>query len=108
MEETISQSEGKKNTVMAVVAYILFFVPLLAEDSKNDSFVRYHVKQGLGFFLACVAAIFIMMVPVIGWIAILPMYVFLIICWITGILNALKGKEKPLPLIGKYAEKISI
>ena len=39
------------NTGMAVLAYILFFIPLLT-DAKNDPFVKFHVKQGLVLFLA--------------------------------------------------------
>jgi len=30
----------------------------------------------------------------------------LIVVWIIGILNALNGKEEPLPIIGKYAEML--
>jgi len=36
---------GQKNTAMGIIAYIVFFVPLLT-SSKNDPFVKYHVKQG--------------------------------------------------------------
>ena len=45
---------GNKNTMMAVIAYILFFVPLLTGDAKKDSFVKYHTKQGLVLFLLAV------------------------------------------------------
>ena len=48
------ESKGeKKNIGMAIVAYILFFVPLLTDD-KNDPFVRYHVRQGLAFLIAAI------------------------------------------------------
>ena len=43
-----------KNTTMAIIAYIIFFVPLLTGDAKKDSFVKYHVKQGLVLFLLVV------------------------------------------------------
>jgi uncharacterized membrane protein len=108
MEEAINQTEGKKNTGMAIVAYILFFIPLLVDSAKDDPFVKFHVKQGLVFFLACAATGIFIMVPVIGWLAALPMYIFLTICWIIGILNAIQGKERELPLIGKYAQKINL
>jgi len=64
-EETPSQNPGQpseplktkteeKNTGMAIVAYILFFIPLLT-DAKKDPFVKYHVKQGLVIFLAWIS-----------------------------------------------------
>lgn len=96
----------KQNTAMAIVAYILFFIPLLT-DAKNDPFVKFHVKQGLLLFLSCLVV----------WVisAVLPFYVWWKIYWIfhlgllalfiIGVINAAGGKEKELPLIGKLASK---
>jgi len=98
----------KKNTGMAIVAYILFFIPLLT-DSKNDPFVKYHVKQGLGLFICGVA------VSILSWI--LPWYfrwivnllsLGVFILFVIGVIAASKGEEKPLPLIGKFAEQLKI
>lgn len=88
----------EKNTGMAVVAYILFFVPLLTE-SKNDPFVKYHVKQGLVLFLAWVAVSAVAMV--IWPLSILNLG--LLVLLVLGIINALHGKEEPLPLIGQFS-----
>lgn len=51
--QTQSSSKKEKNTGMAIVAYIIFFIPLLTE-AKNDPFVKYHVKQGLVLFIGWV------------------------------------------------------
>jgi uncharacterized membrane protein len=95
---------AKHNTLMAVLAYILFFIPLLT-DAKNDPFVKFHVKQGLVLFIACLAGGIIGRLPVIGWMLMMPINIFLLILWVMGVLNALGGKEKQLPLIGQYASK---
>ncbi|MFA6547515.1 MAG: hypothetical protein WCT11_01050 [Candidatus Magasanikbacteria bacterium] len=97
---------GGKNTTMAVIAYILFFVPLLTGDAKKDAFVKYHVKQGLVLFLLAV------LINVIGWVV--PFYLWYTISWILslvmlvllvlGIVNAVNGKQEPLPVIGKFAD----
>jgi len=97
---------GNKNTTMAVVAYFLFFVPLLTGDAKKDPFVKYHTKQGLVLFLLAIA------INVVSWIV--PFYVWWRISYllslcslallIIGIVNAVNGKEKPLPVIGKFAD----
>lgn len=98
-------TSGGKNTAMAVVAYILFFVPLLTGDAKKDAFVKYHTKQGLVLFLLAV------LINVVGWI--IPFYFWYSISWllslgtlvllIIGISNAVSGKQQPLPLIGKFS-----
>lgn len=100
----VSQS-SKKNTGMAVIANILFFIPLLT-DAKKDPFVKFHIKQGLVLFIGWVIAAIIARLPVLflfAWILDIALLVLLIM----GILNALAGKEEQLPLIGKYAEKFN-
>lgn len=102
--ETPKTGEGQ-NTAMAIIAYILFFVPLLTGDAKKDPFVKYHTKQGLVLFLLAV------LINAIGWIV--PFYFWwrissilslgTLILLIIGIKNAMNGKQQPLPLIGKYS-----
>jgi len=112
MEETkqtnqnSADASGKKipNTGMAVLGYIIFFIPLLTE-AKTDPFVKYHVRQGFILFITCVVSMIIGKIPVIGSIASLALSVGILILLVVGILNALNGKQTPLPFIGKYAEK---
>ena len=44
----------------------------------------------------------------IGWIIFAGIWIFLLILFIMGLINSLTGKTEPLPVIGKYAEKINI
>jgi uncharacterized membrane protein len=101
----IQQAEPKDiadNKAMAVLAYILFFVPLLA--AKQSKFAMYHANQGLTLFLALVAVnIVSSIIPIIGWLIIGPLAnLGLFILAIVGILNAVGGRCKPLPLIGGF------
>lgn len=100
------KKSGGKNTGMAIVAYIIFFVPLLVEGAKNDPFVKYHVKQGLALLLLSVAvSILGSIIPFIGWFIILPVgSIFVLVLLIMGIVNAVNGVEKPLPVIGSIGE----
>lgn len=92
-----------KNTGMAVIAYILFFVPLLTE-AKNDPFVKYHVKQGLVLFIADVIVMIGSSLPVIGWFLIAPIgWIAVLVLLVIGVMHAVNGEEKELPVIGKYA-----
>jgi len=106
MMENVPVIGKEKNIAMAVIAYIIFFIPLLTGDAKRDSFVKYHTKQGLVLFLLVV------LLNVINWI--LPFYIWWTINWILslgtlvllilGIVNAVNGKQEPLPVIGKFAD----
>ena len=107
MNQSSSSGEQKKNTGMAMIAYILFFVPLLT-DAKNDPFVKYHVKQGLVLFIFAVASsIITMILPIIGWMLSPILNLIVIVLLIMGIMNASGGKEKELPVIGKFAENFT-
>ena len=106
MAENTPAVGGNKNTTMAAIAYILFFVPLLTGDAQKDSYVKYHVKQGLVLFLL------VMLLNASDWI--MPFYFWLTIKWvlnlgtlillIIGISNAVGGKQQPLPGVGKFAD----
>lgn len=104
MDETVVGS--KKNTGMAAIAYVIFFLPLLT-DSKNDPFVKFHVKQGLVLLVAWVVNMVVGMIPILGWILFPLVGILLFVLFIIGILNALGGKEKELPLIGKLASNFN-
>ncbi|MCL1873201.1 MAG: zinc-ribbon domain-containing protein [Clostridiales bacterium] len=94
--------------VMAVLAYFIFFIPLLA--APEDKFARYHANQGLICVLAAIAlgivrAIFF----VIFWGALWRVFSLIFnlawlgwaALWIMGIINAAQAKTKPVPVIGE-------
>jgi uncharacterized membrane protein len=107
-------NDAEQNKGMAVVAYILFFIPLITGDHKKSPFVMYHTNQGAVLFITCVAlsvassilttilyrlplgliSIFGLITPLVG--------IVMFVLFIIGILNALKGIMKPLPVIGKF------
>ena len=93
--------QKKKNKLIAALAYVLFFIPLLA--CKDDEFAMYHANQGLLLLLfGWGGSVVLSLIPIIGWIMLifypLVTFVFLVI----GVINALKSEKKPLPLIGGF------
>ena len=104
MEENQPKLGKPKNIGMAIVAYVIFFIPLLTE-AKDDPFVKYHVKQGLVLFLAAIVVwLFAHVVPILGFLIAPFLDIILFVLLIIGIINASQGNEKPLPLIGSFAE----
>jgi uncharacterized membrane protein len=97
---------GGKNTGMAILAYILFFIPLLA-GAQKDPFVKYHVKQGLVLFCLWVIVWFLSVLVPWYWLSIHWLFSLLdlgiFVLMILGIVNAANGKQEPLPLVGQFA-----
>ena len=90
----------ESNKLMAAISYIwiLFLVPLFA--AKDDAFARYHANQGLVLFLVSIVIGIIGLIPLVGTIIALIGGIVTFVFMILGIVNALKGEMKPLPLIG--------
>ncbi len=101
-----NKTESSDNTVlMAIVAYFIFFLPLLTEYKNND-FVKYHVKQSILILIVYVAIAIFGTIPFIGAIIAPIATMAAMVLWILGVVNAAGKKKEPLPLIGKYAEEL--
>ena len=115
-EDTSAEYDKKDvedNKIMAVLAYlgILFLVPLLA--APNSKFARFHANQGIvlaitevaySIVYSILAAIF-SMIPVLGGILTVVLglvWIVFLVFVILGIVNAVNGKAKELPVIGKF------
>ena len=94
----------QENKVFAILAYlgILFIVPLLA--APNSKFARYHANQGLVLFITwlvvLVVSFIFILIPVLGTIIRVLLYLSILALLVIGIVNASQGKAKALPLIG--------
>ena len=92
--------DAQDNKGKAIVAYIIFFIPLLA--AKESKFARFHANQGLNVLLLSIAvSILGAFIPFIGWVISAGGSIGCIVFVILGIINAANGEMKELPLIGK-------
>ena len=97
--------DAERNKGMAIIAYILFFVPLLTGDYKKSPFVMYHTNQGTLLFIASVAGMVvssILTVILIGLVLMPLCGIAVLVLFIIGIINVLNGRMKPLPVIGRF------
>ena len=117
------KSDAETNKWMAVLGYILFFIPIIVGAHKTSPFVKFHVNQGFLFFclwlvysivqniviaiafstrvysygsLYAYGSQYLIVTTILGLI-----YIPIFILGVLGIINAATGKTKPLPLIGK-------
>jgi len=109
--KTFDPADIEQNKTMAGLAYILFFLPLIA--CKDSQYGRFHANQGLLLLLLSVVgsiAISFVSSTLIAftwrlfWFTSLLHGAFgllIIFLVITGLINGLNGKAKPLPIIGE-------
>ncbi len=102
------KNSGKTKKLMGVLAYLgpLVIIPYLT--SKDDPFVKFHIKQGL---VLLVIDVIIWLLEIVFW----PLWLLfkliklaVLVLTIIGIVNVVKSKEKKLPLVGDYARYFKI
>ncbi len=105
--------DAQENKAMAVLAYILFFIPLLTGAHKTSAFAKFHTNQGTVMAIASITwsiaygilSAILVFIPYIGWLLMMIIgltgFVLPILC-IVGIVNAVNGQMKPLPLVGGF------
>ncbi len=104
-EEKTTDEERKdieEHKAIAAVAYLIFFLPLLA--SPDSQYGRFHANQALLLLITVLGINTIgSIIPIIGWFLILPLgFIFTLVLFIIGIINAAYGKKERLPLIGGF------
>ena len=104
-EEKAGVSEdGKLWAILTSVILILFFIPLWIVKPR-DSYSAFYAKQAFLLLIASIVVSILGGIPIIGTFIIGPIGGLLVfILWIWGIVNSASGKQKPLPVIGKWAE----
>lgn len=115
------------NTPQRFPAFIAYFLPVIGWiyvwifQNKNR-FAKFHMRQSVGLFLS--AVLIIVAWGVVTWllswipygfifgIALFSLamvaYVFCVIAWIIGMVNALRYREAYLPIIGRYSSRLPL
>lgn len=103
----IDPADADNNVAMGILAYIIFFIPLLA--ARDSKFAMYHANQGFVLFLSAVilnvAANIIgrLLLPFYAWYYLIDLVnLAVFVMAIIGIVNAAQKKTVPLPIIGQY------
>ncbi len=78
--------------VTGIVAYITWIGLLIAVLAGDKEGAKFHINQALVILLFSLLSA----IPCIGWI----WGVFMLVCWVMGLIAAVNEEEKPVPLIG--------
>lgn len=98
---TVSAS---KNVLMAALSYLGPLVIVSYLTSKDDPFVKFHIKQGLVLLVIEVAVWFLGSTMWQLWALLNLINLGTFILSIVGIVHAVRGQEKELPLVGSFSK----
>ena len=81
---------AKTTSIIAYITWIGLIVAFCAGDREG---AKFHLNQALVIMLFTLLSV----IPCIGWI----WAIFMLVCWIIGLIAAINQEEKEVPLIGK-------
>ena len=106
-----NNSDVDSGKVCAILSYLFIGIVwyFIDENMKKNTFAKFHVKQSLVLLVVSIILQIIgTIIPIIGWFLILPLAgIFGLVWMLIGIINALNGQTKELPIIGKYSTKFN-
>ena len=74
------------------VAYLSWIGLIIAFCAGDKDGAKFHLNQALVIFLFSLVSF----IPIIGWI----WGIFIVVCWLMGLIAAINQEEKRVPLIG--------
>lgn len=82
--------DTKTTGIVAYLTWIGLLIAFLAGDKEG---AKFHINQALVILLFSLLSV----IPFLGWL----WGIFMIVCAIMGLIGAINGEEKEVPLIGK-------
>ena len=107
VQEGSPDNKKDNKTLMAALSYIGILVLIPFFTSKDNPYVKFHIKQGLVLLVIEVAVWFLGMMFYSLWPLMKLVKLCVFILAIIGIVNSVKGKEKDLPFVGKFSKYFS-
>lgn len=93
--------DGKTIAIISYLTWIGLLIAFIMNNEKKNDFAKFHIRQSLLLTLTGIVGMFVFWLPLVGWALALG----LLILWIMGLISAINGEKKELPVIGKYAQE---
>lgn len=107
-----ASAEDRTAAILTYITIIGFIIAIVMHNGKKTALGAFHLRQGLGLFLTGIViwipCMIIGFIPVLNlslvvlWPAIL---IGLFVLWIMGLIAAINGQQKPMPVLGEHYQK---
>lgn len=98
------QATSMDPKTIGIISYITLIgtiIALVINNNDKNSYASFHIRQALGLGLSLIVVSVIAIIPILGWIIYLVGGLFLFVCWIIGLIGAINGEEKLVPVLGE-------
>jgi uncharacterized membrane protein len=102
-------SEDRTVAILTYLTLIGFIVAIVIHSSKKTTLGAFHLRQGLGLLVSGIAlgigGFVLAFIPFVGWIALMAAWVGFLVLWLMGLIAAVNGQQKPMPVLGEHYQK---
>ena len=97
-EETIN--EGKTLAIVSYFTFIGLLIAVIMNLEKKNAFTYFHIRQMLGLILLLIISN-VTEAYIHSWLGTI-LWVITFACWLFGLISAMQGQNKAVPLVGEY------
>ncbi|PCJ23984.1 MAG: hypothetical protein COA97_10630 [Flavobacteriales bacterium] len=118
MENNTALPQEDPGKIVGILAYCtgigLIIAFVMNADQKNKSELGvFHLRQSLGLFITSISMMIIsfmfVFIPILGWMIVMLInlaYIGVFVFWIMGLISAINGEKKALPLVGQLYQNL--
>lgn len=110
---TTSTMDGKTIAIISYLTIIGWIIAYVMHSNNKSPLGTFHLRQSLFLmltgFATAFAQILLLFIPFLGWLISILLYFVLLglfILWIIGLIAAINGEEKKVPLLGDKAQQL--
>jgi len=102
--------DGKTISIISYFTWVGWIIAFILYNSNKSQLAAYHLRQTLALMilsiLVYIIQIMLIFIPFLGWAIICLLWIGLVVLWVLGLVAAVNGQEKPIPVIGNLAQNI--
>ena len=102
----LQRKAGLFSRTMAIFSYmgVLCLIPMMS--NREDTYVRFHARQGAILWMWEVLAIYTLLVPAVGQFFFRFSSLACLVLSVIGVLSVLLGRAWKFPIIGDWATRL--
>lgn len=95
---------GKTVAIIAYITLIGWIIALIMNNGNKTALGSFHVRQSLG--IICVGVVLSIIAGVLDiWILATIIQLAIVVFWILGLVSAVQGEMKPVPILGEQFQE---
>lgn len=107
---TASGMDGKTIAIISYFTWIGWIIAFIMHNNNKSQLGAYHLRQSLALMIlgiiVYIIQIMLIFIPFLGWAIAVLLWIGLVVLWVLGLVAAINGEEKPMPVIGPIAQNI--